>query len=178
MPEENVDNENSPGSELSGSAASHPLAKILEKFLGYLIPIIVSVLISIAVMFLFFKSDISKERKDDVIAIQLQPKPAPLSYYDLGEFRINTADLDVNHFVRIVLSLGYNQENKNLYNELVARKTQIRDIVLNLVNSKEKNQIDEFLEKEQLKEEIRRTINSILIHGEVDAVYYTEFTIS
>jgi flagellar basal body-associated protein FliL len=43
---------------------------------------------------------------------------------------------------------------------------------------KEKNQIDEFLEKERLKDEIARTLNSLFINGEIDAVYYTEFTIS
>ena len=165
------------GSEDEGKKSS-PIAKILMTVLGYLIPVLISVVISVIIMFVVFKGGASKDRNENAIAVQLQPKPAPLSYYDIGEFKINTADLDANHFVRVAMSLGYNQENKLLHGELVARHIQIRDVILNLLNSKEKNQMDEFLEKEQLKEEIRRTINSLFINGEIDAVYYTEFTIS
>jgi len=157
---------------------TNPVAKILTKILGYLIPILVSVAISVMIMFVVFKGGVSKERDENVIAVQLQPKPAPLSYYDIGEFKINTADIDISHFVRIAMSLGYNSGDKLLHGELVSRHTQIRDLVLNLLNSKEKNQMDEAIEKEQLKEELMRSINSILINGEVGAVYYTEFTIS
>ncbi len=137
-----------------------------------------SVAISVIIMFVVFRGGASKGRNENAIATQLQPKPAPLAYYDLGEFRINTADRDANHFVRVAMQLGYDPDNKPLHSELVARQVQIRDVILNILNSKEKNQIDEYLEKEQLKEEVRRTINSLLTSGEIGAVYYTEFTIS
>lgn len=158
--------------------AASPVAKLFEKVLTYLVPVLISVMLSVIIMFVVFKGGASRERNEDVITVQLQPKPAPLSYYDVGEFKINTADIDASYFVRVALSLGYNPNNKQLQQELTDRGTQIRDIILSLLNSKEKNQIDEFLEKEQLKEEIRRTINNILINGEVEAVYYTEFTVS
>ncbi len=161
-----------------GEKKDNPAAKIIAMILGYLIPVLISVAISVVIMFVVFKGGASQDRNESAIATQLQPKPAPLSYYDIGEFKINTADLDANYFVLVALSLGYDAENKPLHAELVARHTQIRDVVLNLLNSKEKNQMDEFLEKEQLKEEIRRMINSLLISGEVGAVYYTAFTIS
>lgn len=166
------------GEEEGAPKPKSPIAKILMTVLGYLIPVLISVAISVIIMFVVFKGGTSNERREDVVAMQLQPKPAPLSYYDIGEFKINTADLDANYFVRVAMSLGYDPENKLLHSELVARHTQIRDVILNLLNSKEKNQMDEFLEKEQLKEEVKRTLNSLLINGEVGAVYYTEFTIS
>ncbi len=170
--------EGAEGGEEGGEKKDNPVAKILAMVLGYLIPVLISVAISVVIMFVVFKGGSSQGRNENAIATQLQPKPAPLSYYDIGQFKINTADLDANHFVLVSLSLGYDAENKLLHAELVDRHIQIRDIVLNLLNSKEKNQMDEFLEKEQLKEEIRRTINSLMINGEVGAVYYTEFTIS
>ncbi|MGL4388356.1 MAG: flagellar basal body-associated FliL family protein [Brevinema sp.] len=158
--------------------STSPIAQFLSKALGYLISVIVSIIFSVSIMFLVFNGKINKERNEDVITVQLQPKPAPLSYFDVGEFRLNTADIDANHFIRISLSLGYKTENKLLHNELVSRTIQIKDLILNLLNTKEKNQLDEYLEKEQLKEEIRRTINNIMINGEVEAIYYTEFQIS
>lgn len=161
-----------------GPKPENPIAKILIKILGYLIPVLISVIISVIIMFVVFRGGASKTRNESAIAMQLQPKPLPLSYYDVGEFRINTADIDANYFVRVAMSLGYNADNKLLHAELVSRHTQIRDVILNLLNSKEKNQMDEYLEKERLKEEIKRTINSLLINGEIGAVYYTEFTIS
>ncbi len=164
--------------EGGGAKPPNPIAKIIIKILGYLIPVLVSVIISVIIMFVVFKGGAANERDESSIITQLQPKPTPLSYYDLGEFRNNTADIDANHFIRVAISLGYDPENKLLHSELVARHIQIRDVILNLLNSKEKNQIDEFLEKERLKDEIARTLNSLFINGEIDAVYYTEFTIS
>lgn len=175
MADEEMLDEEIEGEVLKGGS---PIAQFLSKALGYFISILVSIIFSVSIMFLVFNGKVSKERNEEVITVQLQPKPAPLSYYDIGEFRLNTADIDANYFIRIGLSLGYNSDNKLLHNELVSRYTQIRDLILTLLNTKEKNQIDEYLEKEQLKEEIRRTINNILINGEIEAVYYTEFMIS
>lgn len=155
-----------------------PMAGVFLKILLYVVPILVSVILSVIIMLLVFKGRASKGRSEEAINIQLQPKPEPLSYHDLGEFKINTADLDASHFVRVSISLGYNADNKLLADELNARNIQIRDIILNLLNSKEKSQMDEFLEKERLKEETRRLINAILSKGEISAVYYTEFIIS
>ncbi|MGL4394174.1 MAG: flagellar basal body-associated FliL family protein [Brevinema sp.] len=174
--DEMLDEELGGGSQTIKSGS--PVAQFLSKSLGYLISVVVSILFSVSIMFLVFKGKINKERNEDVISVQLQPKPAPLSYFEVGEFRLNTADIDANHFIRVSLSLGYKTDNRILHNELVSRTTQIKDLILNLLNTKEKNQIDEYLEKEQLKEEIRRTINNIMIDGEVDAVYFTEFQIS
>ncbi|MGL4561501.1 MAG: flagellar basal body-associated FliL family protein [Brevinema sp.] len=156
----------------------NPIAQFLSKALGYFISVLVSIIFSVTIMFLVFNGKGKKQRDEDVITVQLQPKPAPLSYFDVGEFRLNTADIDSSYFIRITLSLGYNNEHKSLHNELVSRTTQIRDLILNLLNTKEKNQLDEYLEKEQLKEEIKRNINNIMINGEIEAVYYTEFQIS
>ncbi|MGL5721678.1 MAG: flagellar basal body-associated FliL family protein [Brevinema sp.] len=173
--EELLDDEE--GGAPSGKPPS-PIAGILSKILGYLIPVLISVVISVVIMFLIFRGGTSKNRNEELVAVQLQPKPAPLSYYDLGSFRINTADIDANYFVRLAIQLGFNADNKALHQEITDRVPQFKDIILNILNSKEKNQIDETLKKEQLKEEIRRSLNNVLINGEIDAIYYTEFTVS
>ena len=46
------------------------------------------------------------------------------------------------------------------------------------LNAKEKQDIDEPLEKENLKEEIKKQINNILKDGEIEDVYFDEFVIS
>lgn len=171
--EERLDDEGSENLE-----PQSPIPDVVVKILLYVVPILVSVILSVIIMLLVFKGRTSKGRSEEAISVQLQPKAEPLAYHDLGEFKINTADLDSSHFVRVSISLGYNSDNKLLADELSAREIQIRDIILNLLNSKEKSQMDEFLEKERLKEETRRLINAVLSKGEISAVYYTEFIIS
>lgn len=177
MADEDLLDEGAEEGEGAAKPAS-PIAKILEKILGYLIPVLISVILSVVIMFIVFKGGASKTRTEEMVAVQLQPKPAPLNYYDMGSFRVNTADIDANYFVRVALQLGFNSQNKTLHQEITDRVPQFRDIILNILNSKEKNQIDETLKKEQLKEEIRRSLNNVLINGEIDAIFYTEFTVS
>jgi len=159
-------------------AEGFSIGKLIEWLLANMIPVIVAVVLSTIVALIIFNSHVSKKSEEQYETTKLQPKPAPLSIFPLGSFKLNTADVDETHFVRLTLSIGYNDENKKLTAELSSRKTQLRDIVLRIIGSKEKSDIDEPRDKELLKQEIKKSINNVLINGEVEAVYYDEFVIS
>jgi flagellar FliL protein len=62
--------------------------------------------------------------------------------------------------------------------EFEARKPQIRDAIINVLNTK---RADDLLKKEgktYLKDEIKSSINSFLVDGRVEDVYYIRFQIN
>ncbi len=164
--------------EAPATTAGFSIGKLIEWLLSNLIPVIVAVVLSTIIAFILIRTSISRKSDEVYKTVRLAPKPEPLSIFGLEDFRINTADVDESHFVRMKLSLGYKGENKKLATELPQRTQQIRDIIINLLNSKEKQDIDEQIEKERLKEEIKKAINNVLTSGEVEGVYYDEFVIS
>lgn len=151
---------------------------VIEWLLKNMIPIIVAVVVSLVIMFIYVRASIANVSEEKYVTVRLKPKPKPLGIFNLDDFKVNTADLDEPHFIRIKLNIGYDLNNKKLQTELSERKVQMRDIILGILNSKEKTDIDEEKEKERLKEEIKKAINNALIGGEIEAVYYDEFVIS
>jgi flagellar FliL protein len=110
---------------------------------------------------------------------KLKPKPEPLTTLPLDEFKLNTADIDEPHFLRVQLSLAYkNEDNKKLAQELPQRKEQIRDIILKILSSKEKQDVDEETERQTVKDEIKKEINNVLVNGQIEEIYILEFIIS
>ncbi|NPV39530.1 MAG: hypothetical protein HPY78_09685 [Brevinematales bacterium] len=159
-------------------ARGFSLGKLIEWILSNMITVIVAVVLSVVVSFFIMNSIMSKKSEEVYKTVKITPKPAPLAIFMLDDFRINTADIDEPRFVRVKINLAYNQGNKQLQNELVERKVQIRDVVLRILNRKEKRDIDTVEGKERLKEEIKKEVNNILINGEIEDVYFDEFVIS
>ncbi|MGC8765831.1 MAG: flagellar basal body-associated FliL family protein [Brevinematia bacterium] len=154
------------------------IGKLIEWLLSNMIPIIIAVVLSTVVAFLMIRGSLAKKSEEVYKTVKLAPKPQPLVIFKLDEFRINTADIDEAHFVRLRVNLAYDGKNKKLAQELSQRIEQIRDIIIRVLNSKEKQDIDEPIEKEELKEEIKKQINNILSSGEIEDIYYDEFVIS
>ena len=172
-----VESEEQP-QEAAPSSAGFSIGKLIEWLLSNLIPVIIAVVISTIIAFILVRATVSKKSEEVYKTVQLAPKPAPLTIFPMDDFRVNTADIDEPHFVRIKLSLAYDESNKKLAAELPLRTKQMRDIILQILNSKEKQDIDEEIEKERLKDELKKAINNVLTSGEVEDIYYDEFVIS
>lgn len=164
--------------ETVAEAKGFSLGKLIEWILSNTITVIVAVVIAVVVSFFIMNSMISKKSEEVYRTVKITPKPAPLAIFMLDDFRINTADIDEPRFVRVKINLAYNQGNKQLQNELVERKIQLRDVILRILNRKEKRDIDTVEGKERLKEEIKKEINNVLMNGEIEDVYFDEFVIS
>jgi len=162
----------------AAEAKGFSLGKLIEWLLSNMITVVVAVVLSVIVSFFIINSVMSKKSEEVYRTVKITPKPQPLAIFMLDDFRINTADIDEPRFVRVKINLGYNAGNRQLQNELVERKIQIRDVVLRILNRKEKRDIDTVEGKERLKEEIKKEINNILINGEIEDVYFDEFVIS
>ena len=154
------------------------IGKLIEWLLANMIPVIIAVVISIIFIVIYVNAQISKKSEEEYETHKLSAKPDPKAIFTLDDFKVNTADRDESHFIRVKFYVAYDGENNKLQTELIDRKIQLRYIILSILNSKQKMEIDTNALKEVLCEEIKNAINNVLKYGEVEDVFYDEFVIS
>lgn len=97
--------------------------------------------------------------------------------FPLDGFTANLAQGDgPRRFLRLNAVLKFSSSSSE--EEFKARKPQIRDTIINLINSKRPEDLLKVEGKNYLKEEIKAAINSFLINGNVIDVFYVSFQIN
>ncbi|MCB9061173.1 MAG: flagellar basal body-associated FliL family protein [Halobacteriovoraceae bacterium] len=97
--------------------------------------------------------------------------------YKLNSFTANLAQGDgPRRYIRLTLVLKFSVDSEK--KEYEARRSQIRDTIIGLLNSKRPEDLLRIEGKAYLKEEIKASINSFLIDGHVIDVFYTNFQIN
>lgn len=95
----------------------------------------------------------------------------------LDGFTVNLAQSDgPRRFVRMNLVLKLSSSSSD--EEIEARKPQISDVIISILNSKKPEDLLELSGKNTLKEQIKSSINSFLIDSSVEDVFYTGFQIN
>jgi flagellar FliL protein len=96
----------------------------------------------------------------------------------MGEFTVNLADTEEAHFVRTTMELEQNFGSAPEFgNELMQRKSQLRDVVIEVLSSKLAKDLKTPEGKDALKEQLKERINSVLSRGQIANVYFTEFAV-
>ena len=96
---------------------------------------------------------------------------------DLETFTVNLAQGDgPRRYVRLNAVLKMSQDSE--LTEIQSRKPQIRDTIISILNSKRPEDLLKRDGKIYLKEQIRSSINSYLIEGKVEDIYYVGFQIN
>lgn len=97
--------------------------------------------------------------------------------YPLDPFTANLAPGDgPRRFIRISLVLKFNKEAKK--EEVDARKPQISDTIISMLNAKKPEELLKKEGKDYLKEELKSSINSFLVDGQVVDIFYVGFQIN
>ncbi|WP_372652495.1 flagellar basal body-associated protein FliL [Halobacteriovorax sp.] len=97
--------------------------------------------------------------------------------FPLDNFTANLAQGDgPRRFVRLNAVLKFNRDSSE--EEFKARKPQIRDTIISILNSKRAEDLLKVEGKNYLKEEIKAAINSFLVDGKVIDVFYVSFQIN
>ena len=95
----------------------------------------------------------------------------------LDGFTVNLAqDKGPRRFIRLNAVLKFSLNSKE--NEFRAKRPQIRDSIISILNSKKPNDLLKEEGKEYLKEQIKSSINSFLVDGKVIDIYYVGFQIN
>jgi flagellar FliL protein len=91
-------------------------------------------------------------------------------------FLVNLSGSRGGKLARINMELEVS--STDVQEEIDKRKPQIRDIIIILLSSKTFQQISNRDGKEQLRNEIKDTVNPFLTKGQIKRVYFTEFILN
>jgi flagellar protein FliL len=95
----------------------------------------------------------------------------------LDSFTVNLAQGEgPRRYVRLDAVLKMSEDAKGA--EFEARKPQIRDTIISILNTKRAEDLLKKEGKSFLKEEIKASINSFLVDGRVEDIYYISFQIN
>lgn len=164
-------------SEAPEQKPAFSVGAIVEWILSHVLQLVIAGIIAAVVAFIVVMQMKSRVSEEIVTARGPIKKEPPPMTFDLGSFNINTADVDEPHFVRLKIYIAYPEKNNPLMLELGQRKFQIRDIVISTVSSMKKEDLDEPIEREELKERLKKLINNVLVNGEIIDIFFDEFTV-
>lgn len=136
-------------------------------------------LVLMAVIAYYVASYAAARQYKEVASIAVVKPPPPLeSFRFADDFRVNTADQGEPHFIKLRLSLGFEQGQAALSAELAQRMPQLRDIINLILAGKTREELSSVQDQLELREEIKASINHILSEGKVIAVYFDEFIVN
>ncbi len=97
--------------------------------------------------------------------------------YPIDPFTANLAQGEgPKRYIRISLVLKFTKETKK--EEVDARKPQISDSIISMLNAKKPEELLKREGKEYLKEEIKAAINNFMIDGHLEDIFYVGFQIN
>ncbi len=94
----------------------------------------------------------------------------PSFTYEIPEILVNLSDGDRRRFLSVKFYVGF--DNSKLSEELERRMPEIRDAVLEILWDTSAEDVYSNEGKENLREEIKETINSLVTSGEITGVYF------
>ena len=94
---------------------------------------------------------------------------------EMDDFTVNLLNENGKRYLRAKLNLELGSEN--LQPEIEKKIPVLRDIIIQILASKQVEEITTKDGKERLKDELVKAINRVLIDGQIKNVYFTTFVI-
>ncbi|MFP4362326.1 MAG: flagellar basal body-associated FliL family protein [Spirochaetia bacterium] len=163
--------------EVSGKKIGF-LSGLTLKILKWVAIILVSIIfiVTVVIITVQFLNTGSQSQTYTGVSPEYEGRPPLLEWFSsLGEIRARTSD-EVPHSVMVEVSLGYNQDNRQLQTELIQRTPRLRDMIRSYFSSKTVEQLGPQHESE-LKLELKERINDILRNGRIREVIFPSFNV-
>lgn len=109
-----------------------------------------------------------------------EEKKQPYAVKKVGDVKLRTVPINGQEqgaTVRLKLAIAYESPNKKLERELEEREVQINDIIRNLLIRKVYRDFKDPERIMELKKEIKDSVNSVLVNGEISDIYFDQFDI-
>ena len=104
---------------------------------------------------------------------ELQEPVGPM--YSLETFIVNLSDEGESRYLRVTMDLEL--KDKETSENIKSRLSQIRDGILMILTNKMLGDIQSSSGKNNLRKEIKNTLDGIVSEGNVKNVYFTEFVV-
>ncbi len=148
------------------------------RILAYLAMAAVGLILMAIIAYYVARTAVSRQyREVDSVAL-VKPPPPTENFNFVDDFRVNTTDRDEFHFIKARLSLGFEPGNPALSAELAQRVPQLRNIINLILMSKSRQEFSTVQDRLDLQQEIRASINHILVNGKISEVYFNELIIN
>jgi flagellar FliL protein len=106
--------------------------------------------------------------------IGIQQPVVSAKTYALSEFLVNLADTDQQRYLKITISLGY--DNSNLDSELKTKDAMIRDAVISVLTTKKAADITP-KNMDSIKLQLIQKINPLLTNGQLNNIYINDILV-
>ncbi len=121
------------------------------------------------------------EKKDDGHGAAPDKKKSTVEYgkmIQLDQFVVNlsTPGSSTPKFIRVKVSLEV--PNTDAETEVNAKMPQVRNVIIDLFNSKRPSDLSHPEGRDYLKEEIRNAVNGFMVNGKVKGVFFTNFAVT
>ena len=141
--------------------------------------IVIAFILGVFLMFIisyFVAKNVKLTKYQQQENITIAPPPPPLATFSFPkEFKVNTADVEGQYFVKLDLQLAYDTKDISLAEELSSRQGQMTHIINIILGSKKREELVSLNQKIDLAEEIKIQLNLILSKGKIKEVYFIEF---
>ena len=94
---------------------------------------------------------------------------------DAGEFIVNLMNSNGKRYLRTQISIELSAED--LQAEIEQKKDILKDIAIEVLSSKQVEEIVTRDGKERLKDELVKALNRVLVDGQINNIYFTNFVI-
>ncbi|MBI4650713.1 flagellar basal body-associated FliL family protein [Candidatus Desantisbacteria bacterium] len=119
------------------------------------------------------KENLKSEIKEEEVFIP-GINEMPIAIAPLGDFIVSLNDSsNEKHYLKTSLSVELDKQEA--VNEIKLREVQIKDIVIGVISSRDSVIILNPQEKDNIKKELQKAINLLLVKGKITNVYFTEF---
>jgi flagellar FliL protein len=102
--------------------------------------------------------------------------PNAAKFFALGDFTANLSGPASAHYVKLTVNFEISKDADE--EEMKARKPQVRDKVISLLNAKKPDDLQSADGRNYLKEEIKTVANTFVKKGKVEGVYFSAFVIN
>ncbi len=116
-----------------------------------------------------------KEKEEETPKPKVSPETVGVMYKLEPAFIVNLADPEVTMYARVSVTLEVSSPEVVL--EVQKREPIIRDAVIEILSNKTSRELRSPEGREQLKLEIIKRVNTILVQGGIRNVYFTEFVV-
>ncbi len=124
-----------------------------------------------AYFFLFAK----KSEKEEAPKPTVSPEAVGVMYKLEPAFIVNLADPELTMYARVSLTLEVS--SPEVITEVQKREPIIRDAIIEILSNKTSRELRSPEGREQLKLEIIKRVNTVLVQGGIRNVYFTEFVV-
>ncbi len=150
----------------------------LVQILIYLALGMLGILLMSVIAYYVARKAASQQYKETASIALVKPPPPTENFNFSEEFRVNTADEDETHFIKLKLSIGFKPGNPALSGEIAQRVPQLRNIINLILMRKKKNELSSIESRLDLQEELKASINHILSNGKITDIYFSELIIN